>query len=189
LKNIIILSAVTILFAILAVPPTRAESTYDPSEPDLNYEIRFGVLAHDVDGLWSGSKKEDGVDYNFEIILRRHCLSFLKGSVCPNSGVNINSQGDTSRLYLGLLWEHEIKSGIFIDIGLGATLHNGELETSDPEKKELGSRVLFRIPIEIGYALNKHHRLLITFENISNAYLANPNEGMDSLGLRYGYRF
>ena len=69
MKNIIILSATVILVTILTVPPTRAESTYYPSEPDLNYEIRFGVLAHDVDGLWSGTKKESGVDYNFEIIL------------------------------------------------------------------------------------------------------------------------
>jgi hypothetical protein len=27
------------------------------------------------------------------------------------------------------------------------------------------------------------------FDHISNAYLASPNEGMDTLGVRYGYQF
>ncbi len=29
----------------------------------------------------------------------------------------------------------------------------------------------------------------VLFDHISNANLAVPNEGMDSLGIRYGYRF
>jgi lipid A 3-O-deacylase len=29
----------------------------------------------------------------------------------------------------------------------------------------------------------------ILFDHVSNAYLANPNEGMDTLGIVYGYRF
>jgi hypothetical protein len=30
---------------------------------------------------------------------------------------------------------------------------------------------------------------LVTFDHISNAELASPNEGLDTLGVRYGYRF
>lgn len=189
MKNIEILSVVIILFVVLTTPSIGFESTYGQIEPPLLYEIRTGVLVHDVDGLWSGSQKESGVDYNFEIILSRPSFPFLLGTVYPSSGLSINNRGNTNKLYLGLLWEREIKSGVFLNLGIGAAWHDGNLETSDRDKKELGSRFLFRIPIEIGYALNKHHRLSIAFDHISNAYLAHPNEGMDSLGLRYGYRF
>jgi lipid A 3-O-deacylase len=57
------------------------------------------------------------------------------------------------------------------------------------DKKSLGSRLLFRIPIEVGYAFDRHHRIIFTFDHLSNGYLVSPNEGMDSLGLIYGYRF
>ena len=76
-----------------------------------------------------------------------------------------------------------------MDVGLGAAVHDGKLDTRDDDKKSLGSRVLFRIPIEIGYALNNRHRISILFDHVSNGYLANPNEGLDTFGLRYGYKF
>jgi hypothetical protein len=56
-------------------------------------------------------------------------------------------------------------------------------------KKSLGSRVLLRIPLEIGYSMTDHYEISILFDHISNAYLADPNEGLDTLGLRFGYRF
>jgi lipid A 3-O-deacylase len=49
--------------------------------------------------------------------------------------------------------------------------------------------VLFRIPIEVGYSITAHHRLMLGFDHVSNAGLASENEGLDTLGVRYGYRF
>jgi len=165
------------------------EASTDNEKPGWVSEIRVGVVKHDVDNLWSGKSKENGIGYNLEIIFGRPHFSFLAGLVRPNLGVTINNSGDTSKLYAGLLWELETKYGIFIDLGIGAAVHNGELKTNDNDKKQLGSRVLFRIPIEIGYAFNAHHRISIAFDHISNGYLADPNEGLDTLGIRYGYRF
>lgn len=54
-------------------------------------------------------------------------------------------------------------------------MHDGELETSDDDKKELGSRVLFRIPTEMGLFIAGLHGVSIMFDHISNAYLAEPN--------------
>ena len=113
----------------------------------------------------------------------------MYGTVHPNFGLSVNDRGDTSKLYAGVLWEFEMKSGLFLNLGVGAAVHNGESETSEEDKKELGSRVLFRIPIELGYALTKRHAVSIMFDHVSNASLADPNEGLDTLGLRYGYRF
>jgi hypothetical protein len=63
------------------------------------------------------------------------------------------------------------------------------LQLEDWDRKALGSRVLFHIPVEIGYRLDEHNSLSAYFEHMSNAYTVDPNEGMDRLGVRYGYRF
>ncbi|MFQ5586560.1 MAG: acyloxyacyl hydrolase [Thermodesulfobacteriota bacterium] len=151
--------------------------------------ISTGVLAHDVGNLWSGAHTEDGIDLNAEVTFAQPAFAFLSGTIRPNLGVTVNDRGNTSKLYTGVIWEFDILFGMFINVGVGAALHNGELEAGVDDKKGLGSRVLFRIPIEVGFALNKHHRLSVAFAHASNAYLADPNEGLDTLGLRYGYRF
>jgi hypothetical protein len=81
------------------------------------------------------------------------------------------------------------KAGVFFNTGLGLAVHNGELETNDDQNKALGSRVLFRVPLEIGATFGTRHRISILFAHISNAYLADPNEGLDVLGVRYGFQF
>jgi hypothetical protein len=86
---------------------------------------------------------------------------------------------------VGFLFEN----GIFVNSGVGLAVHSGQLESDDANKKQLGSRVLFRIPIELGFTIFERHRLSIMFDHMSNAYLANPNEGMDTIGVRYGIQF
>jgi hypothetical protein len=183
----------SITFLLLCTSLVTASGGTEPT-PDKNgagwlHEIRAGVLAHDVDNLWSQTSKEDGFDLNGEIIFSRPSLPLLSGNVRPNLGLTVNTQGYTSKLYGGILWELQTKSGIFFDLGIGLAVHNGELDTNEEDKKSLGSRILFRIPIELGYTFNRHHRISVLFDHVSNAYLATPNEGLDTVGLRYGYQF
>ena len=152
-------------------------------------ELRGGALAHDVDGLWSGTRAESGVDWNAELVFWRSGLGLPWGTLHPNLGVSVNDRGDTSKLYAGVLWDLEAPFGLFLNLGVGAAIHDGRRDTSDDNRKQLGSRVLFRIPIELGYSITEHHRLMVTFDHVSNAELASPNEGLDTLGVRYGYRF
>ena len=49
--------------------------------------------------------------------------------------------------------------------------------------------MLIHVPIELGFRFDQHNSLSIYFEHMSNAGLADANEGMDLLGARYGYRF
>lgn len=150
--------------------------------------IRMGLLAHDVP-IWSLSRKEGGVDFNTEFIFTWPNYSLFAGIVRSNLGVSLNNQGDTSKIYSGFLWEYIRQSGVFFNSGIGIAVHDGELETDDDDKKELGSRILFRIPFEIGLLFAQHHGLSILFDHVSNAYLAEPNHGLDTLGIRYTYRF
>jgi hypothetical protein len=123
------------------------------------------------------------------VIFKRSLFHLLAATAYPNIGVSLNTQGDTSKVYGGFLLQWEPDSAFFFSTGLGLALHDGRLDTDSANQKALGSRVLFRIPIEVGYALNLHHRIILAFDHMSNAGLASPNEGMDTLGLVYEYRY
>jgi lipid A 3-O-deacylase len=151
-------------------------------------DIRVGILLHDGT-VRNQTGKEGGADFNTEFIFNwPHCVPSI-GIVQSNIGISLNNQGETSKIYSGFLWEYVWHSGIFFNLGLGLSLHNGELETDNGDKKELGSRLLFRIPVEFGVFITRHHGLSIMFDHVSNASLASPNDGLNTIGVRYTYRF
>jgi hypothetical protein len=152
-------------------------------------EVSFSVSGHDVDGLWSGRREEHGVDLGMELVFNRPLFSLWSGTAYPTLGFMANNQGYTSKVWAGFLWTRYTDSGLFFSTGLGLASHNGERETDESDQKQLGSRLLFRIPIEVGYAIADHHRVALAFDHISNAWLADENEGMDTLGVRYFYAF
>jgi len=164
-------------------PPEKA------SGPGIFCGFRLGLLAHDVGGLWSHTRAEGGMDMNAEIVFWKPSFRLWEGVILPNLGLSINSQGDTSKVYGGLLWEFLFNNALFLNSGIGLAVHNGQLESDDANKKQLGSHILFRIPIEFGFTIYERHRISILFDHISNAYLASPNEGLDTLGVRYGFQF
>ena len=165
------------------------------SRPDLALaggivdELKVGVLWHDVPNLWSGFQAEpNSADINVEALLSPS-LAFLGGSIRPAIGGSISTVGATSDAYIDARWQYETPCGIFFGLGLGAAVHDGQLKLEDWDRKALGSRVLFHIPAEVGYRFDDHNSLSAYFEHMSNAYTVSPNEGMDRLGIRYGYRF
>lgn len=156
---------------------------------DLVYEIKGGILAHDVPDLWSGFRLEmPAADLNFEVMFNR-AMAFAGGAVRPTVGVTINPRGDTSHVYADLRWQYETSSGVYFGLGLGAAVHDGHIDPDSPYRKALGSRVLFHIPAEIGYRFDHHNSISIYFEHTSNGYTQDYNEALDRLGMRYGYRF
>jgi lipid A 3-O-deacylase len=173
--------------ALLAAAPAAAQTAPPPSNTIL-HELKGGILAHDVGELWSGFHLEPGVTFNLEAVFQPH-LDVLWGSIRPNLGVSATTAGGTSYGYGGAVYELPLPYGIFVGIGLGAAVHDGKLQATDPERKGLGSRVLFHIPIEAGIAVTEHARFSVYFEHVSNGFLASPNEGMDNLGVRVGYKF
>lgn len=153
-------------------------------------EIKGGVLWHDVPNMWSGFQDEkDSVDVNLEVIFSPR-LPFLFGVISPALGASISTAGATSHAYLDARWQIDLgRSGLFLGLGLGAAIHDGELEPVAADRKALGTRVLFHIPAEIGWRFDSHQSVSIYFEHTSNANLSEHNEGLDRLGVRYGYKF
>jgi lipid A 3-O-deacylase len=163
---------------------SSAENTYS----NYLYAMRSGILVHDINML--GSSKENGVDFNVELLFQSPELLECIWAPHPHLGVAIHSQGETNQIYSGLTWEKLFKNNLFMNIGLGLSLHDGNQVCPDGcHEKELGCALLFREALEAGYQLNQHHTLSIIFFHISNARLCRENDGMNHLGIRYGYSF
>jgi hypothetical protein len=176
------------LLVVFSAQVIDAEEIQNTDHSRWLHGFRVGILAHDVP-LWSRTRSEGGFDLNAEVIFNVPDISLFTGKIYSNVGFSLNNQGDTNTLYSGLLWEYNRHSGLFLNFGLGLAVHDGELQSGYDDKKALGSRVLFRIPVELGLIFAKHHGVSVLFVHVSNAYLAEPNEGLDTIGLRYSYRF
>lgn len=166
----------------VASPPAIAQSLIE--------EVKLGVLYHDVPDLWSGFRLErEGADINVELLLKPSFPGLFFGTIRPVVGGTVSTRGDTNHAYAGLRWQADLGAGFFVGVGLGGAVHDGHLLPDSRRHKALGSRVLFHIPAEIGYRLDSHNSLSLYFEHTSNAGLARHNEGMDRIGMRYGYKF
>jgi opacity protein-like surface antigen len=151
-------------------------------------ELKFGALDHDTPGLWSGFGAErQSVDANFEVLFVPWAYTF-GGYLRPALGATINFNGDTSKVYADLRWEREAPSGVFFALGMGAAVHNGEVNLTDPARKALGSPVLFHPSAELGYRWDGVNSISIFADHMSNGFTQRYNDGMDTVGIRYGRR-
>ena len=161
-------------------------------------EIRVGAIKHAV-SITGSRSKETGIDANMEVLFGSPSWFNILWSPRPHLGANFNtSSTNTDFVYTGLTWEWRSWRSIFIDASFGFAIHNGILKNDagvvfPPDvgrKRELGTRFLFRESIEIGVAVTEHHSLSIIWDHLSNAGLfGEQNEGLDNIGIRYGYRF
>ena len=170
-----------------ATAPNKAVAALPRESKGIVSEIRVGFLAHDI-GPFSRNE-EDGFNGNFEVLFTSP--SWLKKiwAPRPHVGLSVNSAGDTSQAYVGLTWEWRFWRNWFIDFSLGGAIHDGKKTTTRIDRKELGCRVLFRESFELGYIFKERHSITGFLEYISNAKLCVANEGLESFGIRYGYRF
>lgn len=166
---------------LLLVPgPAVAQSS-------LLYEIRGGVLAHDVP-LVAAGKVEYGIGLNAELAFAPS-LPLFGGALRPVLGGTFATSNGTSWVYLDARWEWT-GSLFFFGIGIGPAIQTGQtLCCNTPDQKGLGSRVLFHVPVEIGLQVTPSNRISVYYEHVSNAYLATPNPGMDNVGIRLAHRF
>ena len=143
-------------------------------------EIKLGLVE-------SPQEHEYKVGVNFEYIFSE---KYTKFEFRPHIGVNINTFGYTSALYTGIVFDKIFENKTFIEASLGFAIHNGKLKRSDQKRgRTLGSRLLFRESLSLGYYLSKNKSVSIFIDHISNANLAPPNHGITNIGLRFGYQF
>jgi lipid A 3-O-deacylase len=186
-------------------PAHRAEETSRPRADTpggplwgVVSELRVGVLAHDV--VFPSSRHLDapnpfrhhferGANLNGEILFVSPRFLHVILSPRPRVGGSVNTLGYTSNAYVDLDWRYQFGFGPFFEAFLGGAVHNGKLRNANPEFAELGTRFLFHIGLEAGFLVHGRHGLSLFWEHMSNSALAHKNQGMDSTGIRYGYRF
>lgn len=151
-------------------------------------EVRLGAMAHDV-GILGRSEEDDAIDVNAEILFVSPDFLEPIWSPRPHIGITANTNGDTSQIYGGLAWDWNFWGPFFVEGTLALTVHDGELDPVRSDKKALGCRVLFRESVSLGARFLERHSLSLMLAHISNASLCDNNEGLDTFGIRYGYRF
>ena len=157
-------------------------------------EVKLGVLAHDIRFL--GNHVEPGADLNVEVLFPSPAVLRILWAPRPHLGLSLNTAGATDSAYLGLTWSGQpwrplltLPEGLFVAGSLGGGIHDGHLNTAPPDRKVLGSRLLFRESVEAGYQLTPRVRLSGMLDHMSNAGLAPHNQGLTNLGARIGVTF
>ncbi len=173
-------AALAVLLALTASLPASAQSSFI-------YELRGGVLAHDVP-IVAGGKWESGISFNGEVAFTPN-IPLFGGVIRPALGGTFTPNMQTSWAYVDARWEYAGPL-FFFAIGVGPSIHTGDdLYTSSSGHKALGSRVLFHIPLEVGIQVTPDNRVAFYYEHASNGFTAYPNPGMDNLGIRLAHRF
>jgi lipid A 3-O-deacylase len=185
--------AVAAIVALLLVfaPQARAE------EPHFLYDFKLGILGHDQSYWLSHHRREDhmGVDLNLDVTFKpAYAVPYFGGFIRPAIGGTLSAIGTNigyidARYRIDSPFSLYLPREVFFSVGLGGAIHNGNRKFEADDRKAFGSRVLFHVPVEIGWQFNYHHSIALYLEHVSNARLASPNEGMDNVGVRYGYRF
>jgi lipid A 3-O-deacylase len=157
-------------------------------------EFKIGALGHDVGFL--GDNIEHGPDINVEMLFTSPDLLAIIGSPRPHLGADINTSGETSDGYGGLTWgisviQNLFRPGdyVFAEGSTGLAYQDGFIDTAPRGRKQLGSPILFRESLEIGYQVTPIIGISAILDHISNANLGRHNAGITSAGGRVGFKF
>jgi lipid A 3-O-deacylase len=190
-------AAVALLALLLASGgPARAQSPPPEPGPGFVDEVRVGVLAHDV--RFAGGR-EPGADINAELLFASPAPTGWGDALPdwlawvarprPHVGGDLNTDGATSQVYAGLTWTIPLVSRLTLDLDFGGSANNGHVNRTVPDRKALGSNVLFRLAAELGWHFTPRLAVYALFEHVSNGDTAQFNESLNDVGLRIGFRF
>jgi hypothetical protein len=148
------------------------------------YAIKTGVLKHGSGPISSG--REKGYDLNIELLWDSEILY-----ASPAVGIELNNQGYTNFLYTGLSWEGSFFDFFVWELFFGGAIHDGELKPTDGSRRALGSRVLFREAIALGFEVTEVITVSFIYDHYSHSGMDESlyNQGNDNTGIRIGYYF
>jgi hypothetical protein len=152
--------------------------------------VRIGGLSQNIES--AGHAHEDGLAVNGEVLfaapfgLRGDDLVDRLLAFRPHLGASYSLARDTDKLYAGLTWDLPLERGFFLEASMGLAIHDGGLD--DPAHAQYGCRVNMRESVGLGYDLDRHWRLMLMLDHMSNGNLCAQNRGLTQGGLRLGYR-
>ena len=170
------------LFSTTITPANAQEPIFD--------EARFGVLAsvdngHHEDGVFAtgmiffdpwGHDAAQGID------------KLLRPRI--HLGGSLSTAGEISQVYAGFSWTADLTDRLFLEVGVGGAVHDGDLDYDDGSGPALGCRLLFHEYAAAGFKLTDNWRLTAQIEHSSHAELCDgPNDGLSRAGVMVGYKF
>jgi len=182
-RTTFVLAAPLFAAALLAGSPAAAQDQFDQALQ--GWELRLGLLDHDV-GILPKRDYEDGLTINGELAFAPF-TSWVGASIRPAVGASISTEWNTNFAYADLRGE-VLWNRIFFSLGLGAAVHDSKLRTTR-DTKDLGWRVLFHIPAEVGFQITPNNRISVYYEHLTNFGLDKDNAGLDNLGVRLSHKF
>ena len=168
------------LASLLSVPASA-----DTPRPRIVDSIHGGLIAHDI-----GGDAEDGFDATIEFRFTPLFGEDWPIRILPTLGTDISLNGQTSAAYFGATAQYPLAGSVFVEAFLGFTLHDAETPTQR-DGADLGCSLLFRQGLGIGYRQGAHALTLFGSHSSHGRILCDDdnNDGLTSLGLRYGYHF
>ena len=106
-----------------------------------------------------------------------------------HAGVSVNTAGEASQVFAGLNWTVNLTDRLYIDLGFGGSLHNGDNGDDGTNGPKLGCTLMFREYAAAGFRLTDKLDLVASIDHASNADLCDPNDGISHAGLALAYRF
>ncbi len=180
--------------AALVLAPT-AEAGVD--------EVHVGIMAHNICVTdCKNAGKEEGPNVEFQVSFDSPGFLNWAGAPQPYVVASVNVAGDTSFGGAGLEWRWEFAEGWALEPGVGYIVHDGELTNpfanGTPEAAafaaehvQLGSRDLFRTSLGLTRDFEGPWEAELFFSHLSHGQILGEgrNQGMDQLGVRFGYQF
>lgn len=154
-----------------------------------SWEVRGGISAYDS-GIFS-SQRLDGFVVNAEALAPSPAFLSRLGSPRPYVGLDLPvSDNPVDMFYGGLNWQAWLGSRFYLGFSLGAAVPSRRVVVNHLGYiKDLGSPLLFHLQASAGFDLTRRLTLQVYYNHFSNARLARPDPGLESVGTRIGYRF
>lgn len=186
-----VLAATTLAIA-LGATGAAAQDAVEVADPGIVSEVKVGVMQHDIDFL--PHSVEDGQAVNAEILFEKPFFPDRWWSPRPHLGTTVALEGETDHIYAGVTWTVRPFHGsrfapLWLSAFGGGAVHDGEIDDAGPDEKALGSRALFRFGFEAGWDVTEDFSVSAYYAHISNAFIAEPNPGIEHAGVRVGWRF
>ena len=192
------LTLIMLMTAFFAVPRAYAEGAFVD-------ELRFGIVAANPEFLEHDHPEGDQFGVNAEVLFKPFNLdrraapsrdlvrTLLSPRLHVGADVNFDEDG-TSLVYSGLTWQQDITDQLFVEASFGLSLNNGKengrVENRELTRARLGSHVLFREQIALGYRVTETMNVVLSVSHNSHARLFDhANRGLTNISLKTGFRF
>lgn len=152
-------------------------------------ELRGGGAAYDTGPFTSQTASAAVV--NAEIVLPSPAFLAGIGSPRPYVGADIaTDDGLANVAYAGLNWQAHLYPRLYLGFSVGGSITDNEtFRASSGEVKDLGSNTLFHLQASAGYDISDNLAAEVYLNHVSNAGIGDSNDGLESTGIRLGYRF